>query len=195
MAARRMTAEDVEKHNARVREFRYGGGALGGKTAAMEAAMAAFTQKNPGATVARFRHGECIVEKSAGSGSIADVDAELRSLGVPMHLLPKPKAPRMNKLEAEWAMVLEARKRAGEILWYGFEAIKLRLADNTHYTPDFAIIDREGKLVFHETKGGFWRDDARVKIKVAAEMFPFFKFYALKKKRKKDGGGWDIEGF
>ena len=122
-------------------------------------------------------------------------------VGDPFNLkaAPMPAAtaikPRMNKTEAEWAMILEARKRAGEIVWYGFEAIKLRLADNTHYTPDFAVITAFGhNLELHETKG-FWRDDARVKIKVAAEMFPFFKFFAMKKRRKKDGGGWAIEGF
>jgi hypothetical protein len=30
---------------------------------------------------------------------------------------------------------LEQLKYAGKILWFGFEAIKLRLADNTFYTP------------------------------------------------------------
>ncbi len=124
-----------------------------------------------------------------------NVDAELRSLGVPMHLLPKPKAPRMNKLESEWENILAARKQAGDVLWYRFEGVKLRLANNTFYTPDFVVINKHQlELEIHETKG-FWRDDARVKIKVAAEMFPFFQFYAIKKKRKKDGGGWDIEGF
>ena len=37
-------------------------------------------------------------------------------------------------------------------------------------------------------------DDARVKIKVAADMYPF-KFLAIKKRAKKLGGGWEIEEF
>ena len=48
-------------------------------------------------------------------------------------------------------------------------------------------------LEFHEVKG-FWRDDARVKIKVAAEHFPF-KFVAVRKKKLSEGGGWDVEEF
>lgn len=100
----------------------------------------------------------------------------------------------MNKTESAYAMELELRKRAGEIYWYGFEAIKLRLADNTYYTPDFAIVKPFGmNLEFHEVKG-FWREDARVKIKVAAEMFPF-QFTAVTKRKQRDGGGWKVEEF
>ena len=45
----------------------------------------------------------------------------------------------------------------------------------------------------HEVKG-FWSDDARVKIKVAADMYPF-RFMALKVLSKKNGGGWEVETF
>jgi len=45
----------------------------------------------------------------------------------------------------------------------------------------------------HEVKG-FWQDDARVKIKVAADMYPF-RFIAVKPRAKKDGGGWQTEAF
>jgi hypothetical protein len=41
----------------------------------------------------------------------------------------------------------------------------------------------------HEVKG-FWQDDARVKIKVAASIYPF-KFIAVKKAK----GGWEREEF
>jgi hypothetical protein len=41
---------------------------------------------------------------------------------------------------------------------------------------------------------GHWEDDARVKIKVAAELFPFV-FRAFKPKAKRDGGGWSMEVF
>lgn len=101
-----------------------------------------------------------------------------------------PKA-RMNKLEAEYAQELENQKRCGLILWWAFEPMKLRLAGNTYYSPDFGVLAY--RLEFHEVKG-FWRDDARVKIKVAAEHFPFV-FRAIKKKKQRDGGGWDVEVF
>ena len=81
----------------------------------------------------------------------------------------------MNKTEAFHAIVLEARKRNGEIHDYRYEGMTLRLADRTTYTPDFLVIMPGGEIELHETKG-FWRDDARVKIKVAAEAFPWFVF-------------------
>ncbi|MCL8154069.1 DUF1064 domain-containing protein [Enterobacter roggenkampii] len=99
----------------------------------------------------------------------------------------------MNKTESEYCQLLELRKRAGEIVWYRFEGIKLRLADNTFYTPDFAVMLSTGEMEMHEVKG-FWTDDARVKIKVAAEQYPF-RFIAVKPKAKKAGGGWEVEEF
>lgn len=50
-----------------------------------------------------------------------------------------------------------------------------------------------GEMEAHEVKG-FWTDDARVKIKVAASLFPF-KFVAVKVQSQKNGGGWAIEEF
>ena len=107
--------------------------------------------------------------------------------------LGRLKVGKMNGTEAAYAMQLEADKQRGAILWYKFEALKLRLADNTFYTPDFAVMDRDGVIECHEVKG-HWMDDARAKIKIAADLYPF-RFYAIKKKAKKHGGGWDVEEF
>ena len=102
-------------------------------------------------------------------------------------------AGNMNKTETAYSHRLEAQKRAGEILLWQFEALKLKLADLTYYTPDFLVVSKDGVVELHEVKG-FWRDDARVKIKVAASQFPF-RFLAVKKQSKKAGGGWDVEKF
>ena len=91
----------------------------------------------------------------------------------------------MNKLEAAYAMQLEARKRAGEILWYAFEAIKLRLAPKTFLTPDFTVMLANCELEVHETKG-FMEDDAAVKLKVAAALFPF-RFILVQHPNKSTG--------
>lgn len=99
----------------------------------------------------------------------------------------------MNKTEAAYAVLLEQLKVAGRIQWYRFEGLKLRLADKTFYTPDFAVMRDDGTMECHECKG-FWQDDARVKIKVAAEMYPF-RFMAAKQRAKKHGGGWEYEVF
>ncbi|ASK18874.1 DUF1064 domain-containing protein [Halomonas sp. N3-2A] len=107
--------------------------------------------------------------------------------------LGRMKAGKMNKTEAAYASLLESLKHAGEIVWYSFEGMTFKLADNTRYTPDFAVMRADGLIELHEVKG-FWRDDARVKIKVAAELFPF-RFIAVKKQSKKAGGGWSTEAF
>jgi hypothetical protein len=99
----------------------------------------------------------------------------------------------MNKTEEAYASALELRRAAGEIMWWAFEAVKLRLADNTFYTCDFAVMAADGVIELHEVKG-FWTDDARVKIKVAASKFPF-RFKAMKARAKKNGGGWEVEEF
>lgn len=97
----------------------------------------------------------------------------------------KASAPgaRLNKTETRYAQDLEYRKRAGEIADWKFEAIKLRLADMTTYTPDFAVWQNDGTLDFHEVKGGFIRDDALVKLKVAAEIYKYHRFLLVQYKK------------
>lgn len=107
-----------------------------------------------------------------------------------MQALGRLKQGEMNKTEAEYDAVLAADPT---VVWRKFEGIKLRLADNTFYTPDFFLMRVDGVLECHECKG-FWTDDARVKIKVAASIFPF-AFVAVKKQPQKAGGGFSREDF
>lgn len=107
--------------------------------------------------------------------------------------LGRLKVGERNKTEQAYENLLEAMLIAGDVLWYKFEGMKLRLADNTFYTPDFAVMLSNGQIEMHEVKG-FWQDDARVKIKVAAALYPF-RFVAAKPKAKKHGGGWELEVF
>lgn len=95
----------------------------------------------------------------------------------------------MNKTEAAYARLLETRKSAGEVAWYKFEGLKFRLADNTFYTPDFAVMLSDGSMELHEVKG-FWQDDAKVKIKIASDLYPF-QFVAVYMK----GAGFTYENF
>ena len=98
-----------------------------------------------------------------------------------------------NDLELAYEQHLERRKQSGEIQWYKFEGMKFRLADNCFFTPDFIVLLANGELEMHEVKG-LWRDDARVKMKVAAELYPF-RFVAVYAKPKKEGGGFRYEDF
>ena len=84
---------------------------------------------------------------------------------------PRPQRGVMNRTETAYAELLEARRLAGEVLWFEFEAFTLRLARRTHYRPDFPVLTPTG-LQFHEVKG-FMRDDAWLKLKLAARAFPF----------------------
>lgn len=54
-------------------------------------------------------------------------------------------------------------------------------------------MNADGVMEMHEVKG-FWTDDARVKIKVAADQYPF-RFIAFKAVAKSRGGGWLREEF
>lgn len=114
-------------------------------------------------------------------------------LGNGRRALGRLKPGERNRTEASYEMQLERRKNAGEVLWYKFAAIKFRLADNTFYTPDFAVMLANSQLEMHEVKG-FWEDDARVKIKVAAELYPL-QFIGVQKRAAKHGGGWTLEHF
>jgi len=108
--------------------------------------------------------------------------------------LGRLKVGAQNKTEVAYEReVLRPAMMAGEILWYRFEGLKLRLADSTFYTPDYGVMCADGLMELHEVKG-FWTDDARVKIKVAADQYPF-RFIAVKARPKSKGGGWDREVF
>ncbi len=95
----------------------------------------------------------------------------------------------MNRLESAYGAYLELRKRAGEIEWYAFDAIKLRLAQKTFYAPDFVVMLTDATIEIHEVKG-HWEDDARVKIKVAASLYPL-RFVGITREK----GAWQREEF
>lgn len=94
----------------------------------------------------------------------------------------------MNELERAYSELLRGREIKGEVAWFGYESMTFKLAPDTRYTPDFAVMLADGTIELHECKG-FFRDDARVKIKVAAAMFPFCFIVITRAK----GGVWVIE--
>lgn len=110
---------------------------------------------------------------------------------------PRREPGKMNRTESAYAEFLENLRIDGVIDAWRFEPIKLRLADRTFYEPDFMLVTAEGLIELHEVKGrpgagpGGWMDDARVKIKVAAEMYEEFLFVGASKIK----GGWKHEQF
>lgn len=135
---------------------------------------------------------EHVAKTGAGSPNRADTSAppfKLPNNEAGRYALGRLPAGTMNKTEAAYADHLTLLKHAGEIEWFKFEAMKFRLADKTFYTPDFIVLLRDGFLEAHEVKG-HWEDDARVKIKVAASIYPL-KFIAITKEKTE----WQREDF
>jgi hypothetical protein len=100
---------------------------------------------------------------------------------------PPKRKPKMNGLESRYAAMLEEVRIAGGIEWWKFEGMTLKLADDVRYTPDCVVKVAGGGLEFVETKG-FMREAARVRLRVAASMFPF-PFYLVREKN----GAWLVE--
>ena len=131
------------------------------------------------------RYAEILARNSGGSRKLTG-KAAMQALG----RLP---VGTMNKTERQYSEYLGDLVYSGEVLWWRFEGLKLRLADNTFYTPDFAVLAKDFVMECREVKG-HWHDDARVKIKVAAAMYPF-RFMAVQAVAAKNGGGWKTEEF
>jgi len=86
----------------------------------------------------------------------------------------------LNKLEAAW--LVELQRRGYEAI--GIQNVTLKLAVDCRYTPDFsAIVD--GRKVFFECKG-FMREDALIKLKLAARLFTEYDFVLV----TRDKTGW-----
>jgi hypothetical protein len=98
---------------------------------------------------------------------------------------------RMNKGERAYADVLDQRIAAGHVVAWWFELVTIRLADSTHYRPDFLVMLPGGELEVHEVKGRkgdsfYATEDSWPKIKIAAEVSPF----PIKVVWPDKAGGW-----
>lgn len=88
----------------------------------------------------------------------------------------------MNRVETAYAGELELRKKIGDVVWFRYEAITLKLAHDTRFTADFAVMLEDGTLELHDCKGSkrsplgqcvpWIEEDALIKLKAAAEYFP-----------------------
>lgn len=97
----------------------------------------------------------------------------------------------MNRLETSYAAHLDQLMLIGHVMWRSqHEALKLRLADNTHYIVDFMVLRPDGVLEIHDTKGTtkklvtkggveigktetYWCPAKnKQKLKLVAELFP-----------------------
>ena len=97
----------------------------------------------------------------------------------------------LNKTERAAVAHLTASCAGGIVFVQRFT---LKLANGCRYTPDIVVayISADGscvRLVAYEVKG-FMRDDAAVKLKVAASSFPWIQFKLMSRAK---GGAWDVQ--
>jgi len=104
---------------------------------------------------------------------------------------PRREHGEMNGLETRYSQHLDMLKATGRVQSWRFEGVKLRLARKTFLTVDFWIVIPDGLVELHDVKG-LWEDDARVKMKVAAETFHEFQFVGVTHDRR---AGWVQERF
>jgi len=97
------------------------------------------------------------------------------------HYLPLGKTITTNgqrfrsKLEARYDQYLQTQKFARFIKEYWYEPFSIKLARKTFYKPDFLVETWDHRLTIIEVKG-YMREDANVKLKVAARCLPCFRF-------------------
>lgn len=90
--------------------------------------------------------------------------------------------PYRSALERDYADVLAARQRVGEVVTWRYEALTLRLASGIRYTPDFVVELPDGGIELHEVKG-WWREDAKIKFREAAAQWPCFEWVVVGRER------------
>jgi hypothetical protein len=97
---------------------------------------------------------------------------------------PSTDEQKLNKTERAFLSYLRAKYD-----WVGVQSLTLKLGDDCRYTPDFWTV-HFGRMTAWEVKG-FWRDDAKAKIKIASRQFRMFDFCVVMK-RKGVKGDWEV---
>jgi hypothetical protein len=92
---------------------------------------------------------------------------------------------KLNKTETRRLNYLRALK----VESLRFHAITLKLADDCRLTVDFTYVEG-GRMVFEDVKG-FQREDALIKMKMAARLFSEFRFVIVKEQGV--GMGWEVK--
>jgi len=116
--------------------------------------------------------------------------AQARALGIRPSARADRPADGMNRLERGFRdAVLAPALARGQLLAYWREPLRFRLGGRCSFCPDFAAIEPDGRLVLIELKGGWFRDDAKVKTKVAAALYPHFGWLLVFREGRR---GWSV---
>jgi hypothetical protein len=109
----------------------------------------------------------------------------------------------LSREERAYAGQLELRRLAGEVLRWRYQPVSLRLGYRLWYRPDFGLLLADGTFELHEVKGGkveqgpkgercvpYMREDAAVKVRAAASLYPWWSFVLAWRWPKARGGAW-----
>lgn len=110
------------------------------------------------------------------------VSAPKQATAIDLAKQPCTDESRLNKTERAYL----ARLRMLKVPTLRIQQITLKVADDCRLTVDFTYVDENGRLTFVDVKG-FQREDALIKMKVAARTFPEFRFVIAKRVK----GNWE----
>jgi len=114
------------------------------------------------------------------SGNAVDFPVVTKPTCVGFKERPSRMEDALNKTEKRFLAILRGRHANVRI-----QAITLLLADACRYTADFSVTTPT-RFTLYEVKGGFVREDAWIKLKTAARLYPEFTFVMAQYK----GGTW-----
>ncbi len=101
-----------------------------------------------------------------------------------LDLTPQPSTDEDNLNKTERAYLWHLRKLNVPAL--RIQQFTLKLAHDCRLTVDFTYLNANGRMVFVDVKGHM-REDAFIKMKMAARMFREFDFVFV----KRDGASWE----
>ncbi|WP_233343659.1 hypothetical protein [Burkholderia cepacia] len=105
-----------------------------------------------------------------------------------MRSLGRVRARKVDAAIEAYGELLATLRLRGDVLWFRANPIKLRLADETYYGPNFAVMVASGHLEMHHVMDAA-KNEPLTTVKIAAEQFPF-RFVAV---HRDDSCGWKFE--
>lgn len=119
---------------------------------------------------------DLITPQQAVAPAPQDKETLLRS--VALGIRPTTDEANLNKTEARYLDWL----RTQSDYWIGVQSITLKLGHDCRYTPDFWALDAQGlraidtKATRSDSGKPLVQEDAMIKIRIAARLFPFVRF-------------------
>lgn len=115
---------------------------------------------------------------------IADTTGADHSVSMRVSMSPTTDESKLNKWEKEYLLWI---KRELKPEWHGVQCLSLKIGDDCRYVPDFITIE-SGEIYCREVKG-FFRPQAKVKMKAVARIYPWIRFVLARKSK----GAWSHE--